>query len=224
MNSIKILMTVSMLVAATSANAMWMSFVGTLDSIIQLDTRSNTLQGTVVLGPQAATYVYTTINKRVPLPYAWFNVAGGIITAGQMEIGPYGMQINVGPNYGATANIESAVYTFGTHTAAGFSQSGGAVDDCFGTVQGLICPPLQYGSPAIDYILTHTGGYTWNLKLRYGSLSNFVTVQNYSLKQCFDNYDCILPVEGVPLPAGAWLFGSGLLGLAGAMRKRKAMQ
>ena len=39
----------------------------------------------------------------------------------------------------------------------------------------------------------------------------------------FDNVSVTVDVSAVPVPAAAWLFGSGLIGLAGIARKRKAI-
>jgi hypothetical protein len=48
----------------------------------------------------------------------------------------------------------------------------------------------------------------------------FIGNKTTSLGLAFDNFSP--STAAVPIPAAAWLFGSGLLGLAGMARRKKA--
>lgn len=65
--------------------------------------------------------------------------------------------------------------------------------------------------------VTQTAGFVWN---GVGAIRTTQTsVQNR--KFTFSNLTLVPDTPQVPVPAAAWLFGSGLLGLAGAARKRR---
>jgi hypothetical protein len=57
---------------------------------------------------------------------------------------------------------------------------------------------------------------------------NSLSIQNFNTNGITDGYDLAfhavsaVPVPAVPVPAAVWLFGSGLIGLAGAARRKKA--
>jgi hypothetical protein len=69
---------------------------------------------------------------------------------------------------------------------------------------------------AFDAILGSdvSGGITLQLKAACGAVAG-CTSEAY-----FDNVSVTADVSAVPVPAAAWLFGSGLLGLVGVARRK----
>jgi len=62
-----------------------------------------------------------------------------------------------------------------------------------------------------------SGGVTLQLKVDCGANANCVS------DVYFDNVSVTADVSAVPVPAAVWLFGSGLLGLVGVARRKKAL-
>ncbi len=58
------------------------------------------------------------------------------------------------------------------------------------------------------------GGHVWDTA--HCVMCEFSTIQS-------ENINALEAVSAVPVPAAAWLFGSGLIGLVGAARKKKAV-
>ncbi|MFT3931188.1 MAG: VPLPA-CTERM sorting domain-containing protein [Spongiibacteraceae bacterium] len=70
---------------------------------------------------------------------------------------------------------------------------------------------LIYTNMAVD----HTGvAFVWNMADSIQAINGTVNMRDFA----FTNVQL---APAVPVPAAAWLFGSGLLGLAGTARKRK---
>lgn len=55
----------------------------------------------------------------------------------------------------------------------------------------------------------------------FAAATNSLSTGNYTLKITMANYVNATSATVVPLPAAAWLFGSGLLGLVGVVRRKK---
>jgi hypothetical protein len=106
--------------------------------------------------------------------------------------------------------------TMNTATGKGKYNAG---TNCTDPVGGQLCgglgPQFHGNLTAIEPFPGAGGGsYDWNLNVVYlDSDSNPVTL--------LVPYDVTL-TPAVPVPAAAWLFGSGLLGLAGTARRRRA--
>ena len=62
-----------------------------------------------------------------------------------------------------------------------------------------------------------SGGVTLQLKAACGA------VAGCGVDASFDNITITTDVSAVPVPAAVWLFGSGLLGLVGVARRKKAL-
>ena len=52
--------------------------------------------------------------------------------------------------------------------------------------------------------------------------SNVMSFDNLSVGTLFGDWEGTVTLQAVPIPAAVWLFGSGLLGLAGIARRKKA--
>jgi hypothetical protein len=123
--------------------------------------------------------------------------------------------------HGAPAPIPMTItnaITMDTATGKGKYNAG---TNCTDSVGGQLCGGL---GPQFHGNLTATqpfpgaggGSYNWNLSVVYlDSDSNPVTL--------IVPFDVALTPQApaVPVPAAAWLFGSGLLGLAGTARRRR---
>ena len=106
-----------------------------------------------------------------------------------------------------------ATYTWGELTQD--SNEAGTFSGAAPTFNGhSFCTIAQAGSPGWDHAVL-----TVNLDAMLQVVdATLVTTEVGAFGNAVTNYS----VSAVPLPAAAWLFGSGLIGLAGVVRRRRA--
>jgi hypothetical protein len=212
MNAYKTLLAVSILAAAASAQATVYSIVGTLDST------ANSASGVTIYQnqtPYNGTYPSTfTANQTIGLTGS-LDITGTSISSGSLSLDDYGVLTSLsGANtaFGAVFDSIGSGYSF-TGSGAGWVITGSGISNCVGPASGTICGPASAGAPPISYTLTSTGTDTYHLLLTSGSEGQ-ITSQDFSLTAS--------SAPAVPVPAAAWLMGSGLVGLAGVARRRRA--
>lgn len=105
---------------------------------------------------------------------------------------------------------------------------GGSIDNGLGTVDGIYVNTFDsingnFVVATVEFLATGVGTSALNLS-EFG-LNPWASGGSL-LNPDFLNGSLTVeaaPPSGVPVPAAAWLFGSGLLGLAGMARRRKAV-
>ena len=113
--------------------------------------------------------------------------------------------VGVQGNHRTTSSVD--VLSASTLDFSGWVMTSGGSDYAFGLGQGIATYTFDGTNFTVDYhwdAITHNGG------VALGPLG--VTV-----------YDLHLAGTVVPVPAAVWLFGSGLLGLIGFARQKKAV-
>jgi len=97
---------------------------------------------------------------------------------------------------GATVMVEEGLFTFATHTI-GMAEGGLALPQNERWAMELTYAPDNLNSR------TSTNHYTWSTSVADPHYSTYL-------------------VQAVPVPSAVWLFGSGLVGLVGFARRKKA--
>lgn len=119
---------------------------------------------------------------------------------------------------GAATTLDGLATLFGTNTLVKTGTNFGILSN-----GGLPTTLSTLGSSAGLYYFTRTTDAgalsTQATRVRYGNADNFATV-SLNTAGVF-TYD-LAPVSAVPVPAAAWLMGSGLLAIGGMVRRRKA--
>ena len=109
----------------------------------------------------------------------------------------------------ATQNIQGTIDGSGIFTSNG--NTSGSITGCTGS-NTYVCgqlgtlPSMSNSDDGAIFSVDINAGGSWDTEIVQGPATIFAT-------------EILTPV---PIPAAAWLFGSALLGLAGASRKRKA--
>lgn len=67
-----------------------------------------------------------------------------------------------------------------------------------------------------------TNGFAATSGLNVGGVTSITFFVNCNTDDCSANDYSLAGISAVPIPAAAWLFGSGLIGLAGIARRRQA--
>lgn len=124
--------------------------------------------------------------------------------------------------YTSSANAGALSALFGSAT---LSMTGTGAPDSFGTNFGLGADGLASLNQSANLFYfartTYTGSTTvQSERTQYGNSAGFATI---TLESDGDVVYALAPaVSAVPVPAAVWLLGSGLLGLGGMVRRRKA--
>lgn len=134
--------------------------------------------------------------------------------------------LNMGNTISATGTFDDGVLTGGTGTVSFGSGSGNSLTLNVGSSTFVASDDSNYGSGYPQLSLNSGTFDGLNVSILFGAASSFD-----SLNSWFDAYDdsgnlvsgtwTSFQMTPVPIPAAAWLFGSGLLGLAGIARRRK---
>ena len=126
--------------------------------------------------------------------------------------------ITVGPTtYALTITAEA---DFSGNTGSPFAPTSGqnALTSCSDTVGGFLCNQSGVGTftafSSVGGSFDATGGTLTSVSINGSGSQSATTDTTYNISN--------VNVSAVPLPAAAWLFGSGLVGLAGVARRRRS--
>jgi len=134
--------------------------------------------------------------------------------------------LNMGDAISATGMFDDSVLTGGTGTVSFGSGSGNSLALNVGSFMFTAVDDVNYaiGYPQMSLNAGVFDGL--NVSISFGASSSFD-----SLNTWFDAYDdggnlvsgtwTSFQMTPVPVPAAVWLFGSGLLGLAGVARRKR---
>jgi hypothetical protein len=200
MKAIKTLLAVSVLAAAGAANA---ATIATFNSVaLSATTDFTSTVGNGGFGVLDTTGGVTTLTLT--------------FTSSDTALAP-----------GFSANIANITDVFtGTLSGGTFTITGGTTakaGPCTGAAAGVICnsagnvlvfPTLDTFATASGTVSISGGGSITTTFTSTGTQPT-LTTSHYTL-------GAGTPTPAVPVPAAAWLFGSGLLGLAGTARRRNA--
>lgn len=200
MKAIKTLLAVSVLAAAGAANA---ATIATFNVAVN-GTISGALNGTLT-GSGTATLDDTGV-------YNQHAVIHSVIGPGLSDVNLDSTSI-----YSGTLTGNSLAWTTGTTLINSCTPNGSLPLNgvtCSGAQPGVTKPstvnqnPIVFGITSVGDVTTITG-------------TSFDSVNNITQATTFTLTATSVPAA-VPVPAAAWLFGSGLLGLAGTARRRRA--
>jgi hypothetical protein len=204
MNAIKTLLAVSVLAAAGAANA---ATVATFDVAVN-GVISGALNGTLTGRPGGSA---TLDSSGV---YTQNVIIHSVIGPGLSDV-----DLNATTIYSGALTGNSLAWTTGTNVInlCSIVTPGQPLNSvtCNGTQQGTTLPsavqqnPIVFGITSVGDVTILTG-------------HSFDAVNNITQDTTFTLTATSVPTPAVPVPAAAWLFGSGLLGLAGTARRRRA--
>lgn len=165
-----------------------------------------------------------TFNQGIPLPDDV--PVGQSFTAGLNGILSQIDIFSNGPNSGGTA--EMSIYS-----GDGFGGTLlGSVSKTFGSTPGL--DPISFDVSGLGITLTAGNVYTFGISSFIGGqqivssnvnpYAGGIQYNNPTYYGSTPSWDLMFQtqVQVVPIPAAAWLFGSGLIGLIGVARRKKA--
>jgi len=210
MNAIKSLLAVSALTVGVSANASVYTITGSLVSTSSPIT-GFFVDTVAVFGPTPPPLLSVPANQNISLSGS-LDIVGTSIVSGSFTTANHGV-------FGSLAGSSTANYTTWdsigggasfTPGGPGWSVLGTEVTNCAGAAIALC--NLAMGLPAYSYSLVSTGANQWTLDTVSANAA-MVVIRTYDL----------VGTPSVPVPAAAWLFGSGLLCLGSVKRKRKAV-
>ncbi len=207
MNAIKILLAVSAVVAAaSSANAAIYTFSVSKNQPLATSGFTGSNSGTGTASLDTVTGVLDIVIS--PTTYAIYD--------------PYDM---------AHAFLGSGTYTEhdifnGTLTGSAFAWTSASTTGSDCTASGFFGTNICIGVANGTGTNTKTSAFTPNenpITFNFGSVTTFTNTQTaFDGELQVATYLLTNTTPAVPVPAAAWLFGSGLLGLAGVARRRAA--
>jgi hypothetical protein len=202
MKTIKSLLTVALFAVATApAYATTFNITGTLDN-------AGTPYFTSLLQPfGVTTATASNVNVPVALLASTLDITGTSITGGSLKLSNYGIKIRDTSGNVAAANFSGVQYDFNLTGFTG-SNTGAVAGSCTGGWYDA-CVGSYAGTTPFNYTLFSTGADTYQLTLRVKGNVGQVVTENF-----------LLVASPVPVPAAAWLFGSGIVGLAGMAARR----
>lgn len=134
--------------------------------------------------------------------------------------------LNMGDTISATGTFDDGVLTGGTGTVSFGSGSGNSLTLNVGSFTFTAVDDVNYATGYPQMSLNAGAFDGLNVAISFGTSSSFD-----SLNTWFDAYDdggnlvsgtwTSFQMTPVPVPAAVWLFGSGLLGLAGVARRKQ---
>jgi len=157
---------------------------------------------------------YTVTNNTVGYELMAFGISNADTLAWVGSIGS-----NFGCGFGCYQSDNLDEFNWGT-TPIDFNGNTGM--DIFGNISNV----LGAGDTTLNFYMSNDGslasGDSWDQFLFSGLLASqlFVVLQDVGGTTVYASGG--QPINAVPLPAAVWLFGSGLLGLAGLAGRKKA--
>ncbi len=160
------------------------------------------------------------------------NITGPVISGSYNDVsGAFDAVLTVsdaGPNVTLSGNLQFDVTGFLNPSSTlsvdfdGLGLSPLLVDTTIGFLPGDICcsgtgDPNSFKSIG-DSLVMSLWGADWD----YGDASNFSSDAAYPYQGSKLGMDLRVELTAVPVPAAVWLFGSGLIGLVGVARRKKA--
>lgn len=201
MNTIKTLLAVSVLAAAGAANAAVIDTYNVTINGVTTGLASGTLTATGTASLDDAgvlTIDFTALNNQPS--------AGGTFTTGNQTV------FN-GSIAGGSFTVASGSTKY-TSCTAGTAACPGPITSALNISQPLTATPATgNGGGLLEQAFTIAGGTNTSTAYSYNHLLKNVLTYNFTNTTA---------APEVPVPAAAWLFGSGLLGLAGTARRRLA--
>lgn len=173
-------------------------------------------------------YIDATFTPTAPTFAGIWNIDAGTLTpVGDVSFVPYSIQWSAAGLYSGTTNYTTDIYhldTTGTNVGYDYDADTRTLTITNGTLQSInsiySCTdaPLFCGNelPTFQFDLTLTfadaalSAFSGTAKATGGDIGGL-----YAYDWSFNGH-----APEVPVPAAAWLFGSGLLGLAGVARRR----
>ena len=133
----------------------------------------------------------------------------------------------LGDTITATGTFDNSVLTGGTGIVSFGVSSGNSLTLNVGNYTFTAANDTNYAS-GYPQLALNSGAFDWlNVVISFGTSSSFETLSSPYFDAYDDNNKLVsgtwtnLQITPVPIPAAAWLFGSGLLGLLGMARRRK---
>lgn len=214
MKSIKAILAVSVLAAAGAANA-------TVWNISATGSRNYSASGDLSV-------VYSG---------TWDDATNAGSWAGAGTIGLFGLTGNFNQTFTMNEATGAGVMAAMTGCAVPLVDAGTSTAVC-GGLAGVFIGPVRNNSNAVDqyapskpshtgtsFVPANGGSYVWSFYNEDPSLA-VTDPETGETSKYWTKYDLNVTLSSqapaVPVPAAAWLFGSGLLGLAGTARRRRA--
>jgi hypothetical protein len=223
MKLLPILLTVLFQIMPSNANAAKVCFSGTLGDIY--DPSATSMYSGLTIGDSFSGCI---------------TIGDSSTDASNIVITPPGSDYSfTGSTYGGTVNVGSTITT-GTESGVGIEDSGNIGDDTvnLNSLYGTVIPPATLYDGWDAYSSDATKGFGFTLYSLDTSIISGLDYQilPFSLDQAdyamfyledtgtADTYlatGFLTSVTVVPIPAAAWLFCSGLVGLIGIARRKK---
>jgi hypothetical protein len=145
----------------------------------------------------------------------------GIVVLGEDNYGPNAFGLNENDTITAFGTFDDSALTGGAGTVTFGSGSGNTMTISVGTATYTASDDIDFalGDPSITFTsLTSISDFDY-LASDFSFNSLFTSFDDYG--NLFGDWITV-EVTAIPVPAAVWLFGSGLIGLAGVARRKKS--
>jgi hypothetical protein len=155
-----------------------------------------------------------------------YTIIGDVILGDETDPNAFGL--TAGDTITATGVFNDSVLTGGTGTIDFSSGSGNSMTIFVGTETFFASNDSRFGTglgPSIDLSSFSLSDFDFQAFLGTNGAvadfnSNFTSFDDFDM--LFGDWQTTISLTAVPVPAAVWLFGSGLLGLAGVARRNRA--
>jgi len=183
----------------------------------------------LLLVPMSAHATLVTFGDGTPVSPLGYTEAGMTITSASpssfLEIRDWqsyasGQDPNTNIGEREFLSLDGATYTFSLVSGGTFDLLGLDIESPVGTGSDWAAFGTfdVIGSDGASVTLNATSFGTQSFGTTFTGLTSFTLEYDISAQATFDNIN----FTAVPVPAAAWLFGSGLLGLIGISRRKKS--